>query len=498
MKGFDMKAWVCLSQNFDIVDTTKNVLKGILGGSCSSLDDFNSLQLALKEKLSNKKFFIVLDDVWSYDGDRWSNFITPFRYGKKGSTIFLTTREKNVASVVQNCQPYFLKKLSKDSCWSVLADNACFPQSNGSAALDEIGRKIVEKCDGLPLTAETLGRLLRTKYDAEKWNKILRSDIWEIPMLDSNIIPALLISYYHLPAYLKRCFVYCLLFPKGHLFEKDELILLWMAEDLLRPPKKGETLEEVGCECFDELASRMFFTQHFQDGVNYFVMHDLLLDLAVFLAGDFYFRLEELGEEEEISIQTRHLCGSLYHCSSKLFNSISKVESLRTLLYNKFSSPPFNIEAATCEVLSKCKFLRVLSFHKLDVLPDSIGELIHLRYLDLSFSNIKALPESFCNLHNLQTLKLYYCSKLTMLPIGMHNLVELRHLDLRGTSLKEMPREFSKLKHLQILRNFVVGKNKDNNGLEELGGLSNLQGLFWIEKLENIVDVEEARSARNN
>ncbi|XP_057744583.1 putative disease resistance protein At3g14460 [Arachis stenosperma] len=495
MKGFDLKAWVCVSEKFEVVETTRNVIKQLHGDSCS-LDDFNSLQNALKEELSNKKFFIVLDDVWSDDGDKWSNFMTPFQQnGNKGSIVLLTTREENVASAVQNCRPYFLKKLSEDYCWSVFAENASFPQSNGRAALEEIGRKIVKKCDGLPLAAETLGRLLCTKHDVEEWNKILRSDIWGFSVQKSKIIPALLISYFHLPPHLKGCFVYCALYSKDHKFEKDDLILLWMAEDLLPPPKRGESLEEVGCECFDELTSRLFFTKN-EDFGDYFVMHDLLHDLAIFLAGDFYCNSKELGKEEEIKIQTRYLCVDLRHCSSKLYNSISKVKSLRTLLlFDGFSSPNCNIEAATREILSKCKYLRVLSFDKVDVLPNSTGELIHLRHLDLSFTEIETLPESLCSLCNLQTLKLYQCSELTRLPSGLHNLVSLRHLDIRGTSLEEMPRKMSKLNQLHVLRSFVIGKHEDN-GIQELGGLVNLHGSLEIKKLENIVDVKEAKSAK--
>ncbi|XP_020969943.1 putative disease resistance protein At3g14460, partial [Arachis ipaensis] len=470
-------------------------IKQIHGGTCS-LDDFNSLHNALKEELSNKKFFIVLDDVWSDDGDKWSNFMTPFQQnGNKGSIVLLTTREENVVSAVRNCQPYFLRKLSEDYCWSVLAENASFPQSNGRAALEEIGRKIVKKCDGLPLAAETLGRLLRTKHDVEEWNKILMSHIWGFSLEKSKIIPALLISYFHLSPHLKRCFVYCALFPKDYKFEKDKLILLWIAEDLLPPPKRGESLEEVGCECFDELTSRLFFTK-IKDGNDYFVMHDLLHDLSIFLAGDFYCNSEELGEEEEIRIQTRHLFVDLSRCSSKLYNSISKVESLRTLLlYGGFSSPNCNIEAATCEILSKCTYLRVLSLTKFDLVPNSIGKLIHLRHLDLSYTGIKTLSKSLCNLSNLQTLKLYHCRKLTTLPSGLHNLVSLRHLDIRETSLKEMPRKMSKLKQLHVLSSFVVGKQEDN-GIEELGGLANLHGCLEIKKLENIVDVQEAKRAK--
>ncbi|XP_052113184.1 putative disease resistance protein At3g14460 [Arachis duranensis] len=493
MEGFDLKAWVCVSEKFEVVETTKNVIKQIHGGTCS-LDDFDLLQNALKKKLSNKKFFIVLDDVWSDDGDKWSNFMTPFRQnGNKGSILLLTTREKKVASAVQNCQPYFLTTLSEDYCWSVFAENASFPKSNGRAALEEIGRKIVKKCDGLPLAAETLGRLLRTKHDVQEWNKILMSDIWEFSVAESKIIPALLISYFHLSPYLKRCFVYCALYPKDYQFEKDELILLWIAEDLLPPPKKGQSLEEVGCECFDELTSRLFFT-----GIDdYFVMHDLLHDLAIFLAGDFYCNSEELGKEEEIKIQTRHLFVDLSHCSSKLYNSISKVESLRTLLlFANFSSPNCNTEAATCQILSKCKNLRVLLLKKFDEVPNLlIGELIHLRYLNLSWTYIKTLPESLCSLCNLQTLKLYYCSKLTTLPSGLHNLVSLRHLDIRGTSLEEMPRKMSKLNQLHVLSSFVIGKHEDN-GIQELGGLVNLHGSLEIKKLENTVNVKEAKMAK--
>ncbi|XP_025637042.1 putative disease resistance RPP13-like protein 1 [Arachis hypogaea] len=266
VEGFDPKAWVCISETFDVADITKKTIEDITKNSFA-LGTLNSLQNKLQEVLSAKKFFIILDDVWSDDADKWKQFITPFHCGAKGSTILITT----------------------------VAANACFPESNGNPILEEIGRKIVKKCKGLPLAVETLGRLLRGKDDAKEWNAVLSSDIWEFSTKNSKIIPALLISYFQLPPYLKRCFVYCSLFPKDHEFEKNELVLLWMAEDLLRLPKRGESLEEVGSQCFEELASRLFFKQEW----CFHKMHDLLHDLAIFLAGDFYGRIEELGEQEK-------------------------------------------------------------------------------------------------------------------------------------------------------------------------------------------------------
>ncbi|XP_020970430.1 putative disease resistance RPP13-like protein 1 [Arachis ipaensis] len=236
MEGFDRKAWVCVSENFNIVETTRNIVKEI-STNAQDLDSFNSVQDALKKGFSEKKFFIVLDDVWSNDHHQWKDFLAPFQYGVKGSTILLTTRKEDVGSVVQtNYHPHYLIPLSEDYCWSVFAANASFPESNGNPTLEGIGRSIARKCDGLPLAAETLGCLCRG-HVAEEWEKISRSDIWGFSINDSKIIPALLVSYHQLPSYLKRCFVYCSLFPKNYHFEKDELILLWMAEDLLRLPK---------------------------------------------------------------------------------------------------------------------------------------------------------------------------------------------------------------------------------------------------------------------
>ncbi|MED6215921.1 hypothetical protein PIB30_002608 [Stylosanthes scabra] len=191
MEGFNLKAWACISENFNVVETTKDIVKEIRK-SAQDLGSFNSIQDALKEELSGKKFFIVLDDVWSKDHHQWKDFLAPFQSGAKGSTILLTTRLENVGSVVQtNYHLHRLEPLSEDYCWSVFAANASFPASNGDPKLEGIGKEIARKCDGLPLAAETLGSLCR-RHDAVEWEKILRSDIWGFSINDSKIIPALL------------------------------------------------------------------------------------------------------------------------------------------------------------------------------------------------------------------------------------------------------------------------------------------------------------------
>ncbi|KAG5071036.1 hypothetical protein AAZX31_03G032900 [Glycine max] len=501
---FDFKAWVCVSQEFDVLKVTKTIIEAVTGQPCK-LNDLNLLHLELMDKLKDKKFLIVLDDVWTEDYVDWSLLKKPFQCGIiRRSKILLTTRSEKTASVVQTVQTYHLNQLSNEDCWSVFANHACLSsESNENTTLEKIGKEIVKKCDGLPLAAQSLGGMLRRKHDIGDWYNILNSDIWELSESECKVIPALRLSYHYLPPHLKRCFVYCSLYPQDYEFEKNELILLWMAEDLLKKPRKGRTLEEIGHEYFDDLVSRSFFQRSSSSSwphFKYFVMHDLMHDLATSVGGDFYFRSEELGKETKINTKTRHLSFAKFN-SSVLdnFDVVGRAKFLRTFLsIINFEAAPFNNEEAQCIIVSKLMYLRVLSFRdfrSLDSLPDSIGKLIHLRYLDLSHSSVETLPKSLCNLYNLQTLKLFDCIKLTKLPSDMCNLVNLRHLEIRRTPIEEMPRGMSKLNHLQHLDFFAVGKHEEN-GIKELGGLSNLRGQLEIRNLENVSQSEEALEAR--
>ncbi|KAL3038193.1 hypothetical protein AAZX31_01G116700 [Glycine max] len=500
---FDLKAWFYLSENFDIKKVTKTMIEQVTKKSCE-LDDLNALQLDLMDKLKDKKFFFVLDDVWINDYDNWCSLTTPFLSGITGSKILVTSRNRNVADVVpfHTVKVHSLGKLSHEDCWLVFANHAFPPLKSGEnrITLEKIGREIVKKCNGLPLAAQSLGGMLRRKHAIRDWNNILESDIWELPENQYKIIPALRISYYYLPPHLKRCFVYCSLYPKNYEFKKIDLILLWMAEDLLKQPRIGKTLEEVGFEYFDYLVSTSFF-QHSSSGTwgNDFVMHDLMHDLATSLGGKFYSVSKEVGLETKIDVKTRHLSFSKFSDPvSDKFEVFRKGKFVRTFLPINFELCPFNNEKAGSTIISKLTYLRVLSFcdfKGLDALPDSIGDLIHLRYLNLSGTSIGTLPESVCNLYNLQTLKLNNCILLTKLPVGIQNLVNLRHLDINPTYIEEMPRGIGKLHHLQHLNFFIVGNHKDNN-IKELGGLSNLHGSLSIRSLENVTKSKEASEAR--
>uniref|UniRef100_A0A2N9HT37 Disease resistance R13L4/SHOC-2-like LRR domain-containing protein n=1 Tax=Fagus sylvatica TaxID=28930 RepID=A0A2N9HT37_FAGSY len=141
------------------------------------------------------------------------------------------------------------------------------------------------------------------------------------------------------------------------------------------------------------------------------------------------------------------------------------------------------------ELVQAFKCLRVLSLSGIGELPDSVGDLKHLRYLDIGDTEIKHLPDSLCSLYNLQVLILPRC--ITKLPTHMCKLINLRHLDNTSPKLEEMPPQMGKLKNLRKLSVFVVNKNGGSN-TGELGELQQLSEKLSILNLENVHCIKDA------
>ncbi|KAI9077508.1 hypothetical protein K1719_040530 [Acacia pycnantha] len=493
---FDLKAWACVSDDFNVLEVTKSLVKSIT--SKVDTENLDFLRVELRNSLSNKKFLIVLDDLWNGKYGDWDDLITPFHSGRRGSKIIVTTRQSRVVEITHTFPAHKLSGLSHDNCWILLSKHAFASEDpNKFPELEATGRKIARKCGGLPIAVKTLGGLLRSKVNAKEWNKILNSKQWDIP--NDDVMPALRLSYLYLPSHLKKCFAYCSIFPKDHLLDKKKLILLWMAEGIVqKPPHVEKTFEIEAEDYFNELLSRSFLQQYGGD-LRKFVMHDLINDLAKFVSGKSCLQFEG----NEVPRSTRHLafCHKEYS-GSKDVNSFLHLNSLRTLLSQK----EFGYRSPTCiltkkvlhELFTKLKCLRVLSlpgYSNVVEVPNSIGNLLYLRYLNLSNTSIKRLPDEAFTLYNLQTLFLSNCMYFNELPGKIERLINLRHLDISGTALKEMPTQVAKLQNLQSLSTFVVGKQPDGLGIKELKRLPHLQGKLSILNLQNVVDSMDALEA---
>ncbi|KAL5737342.1 hypothetical protein ACOSP7_030103 [Xanthoceras sorbifolium] len=500
VKQFNPKGWVCVSDDFDVLRISKAILESI-NGYPSDLKNLDAVQNQLKEKLAGRKFLLVLDDVWSTNYSKWESLRSPFMAGAQGSKIIVTTRLDDVASTMGSSNKrYRLQLLSDNECWSLFTKHAFDNGVMDGHLSDLIRQKVIEKCKGLPLATKTLGGLLRLKrYD--EWLNLLNTNICDLQG-GEEIPEALKLSYYHLPSHLKRCYAYCAIFPKDYEFEEHELVLLWMAEGLIQQSDVNKQLEELGGEYFRDLLSRSIF-QTSSSNASKFVMHDLVNDLAGIVSGKISFRWDikqESNKQSKISTKTRY---SSYICQEynvkRNFEVFKNAKNLRTNLLVGLVDYEYNCyyisHSVVSDLLLKLEKLRVLSLQGYTIIeiPNSIGGMRLLRYLNLSYSRIRSLPESINSMCNLQTLLLRYCCDLLKLPYDMGNLIKLRHLDILGaSSIEDMPLGVRKWECLRTLSNFIVGKDSGSN-LKDLVDLEFLCGELHISRLENVTNFQDTK-----
>ncbi|PWA70417.1 NBS-LRR resistance-like protein [Artemisia annua] len=502
---FELKAWVCVSDDFDSFTISKELFQSV-SGETKQFENLNLLQEALADRLMGKRFLLVLDDVWSDKLEDWETLAGPFYKGARGSKIIITTRKKELLRQLGHDHPYDLQKLSPHDALSLFSQHAGLSDFDSYETQRQDAEDIVQKCDGLPLAIKALGSLLRTKADEEAWKNVLNNHIWNLKE-EGGIVPALRLSYQDLSARLKQLFAYCSLLPKDCIFEKELLIFLWMAEGFLPQSSSHMSMESLGEEYFEELLSKSFFQHVPGDDKSLFMMHDLMNDLATFVAGEFFIRLD-IGMEKEVREEAlkryRHMsfvCEKYITC--KKFKAFETANYLRTFLavpivvrdsWQLYFLP----SKILVDLLPKLPLLRVLCLSNLliDEVPESVGNMKHLRYLNLSRSIITHLPDNVCNLYNLQTLIVSGCKRLTKLPDNFMNLKSLRHFDIRDTCLWNMlPLGIGELKGLQILSNIIVGEH-DNFPISGLRNLKNLQGKIYIRGLEQVKSARDIREVK--
>ncbi|KAM0069334.1 putative virus X resistance protein-like, coiled-coil [Helianthus debilis subsp. tardiflorus] len=506
VKGhFELKAWVCISDDFDIFKISDTIFQDVTKEN-KEFKDLNQLQTALAEQFRNKRFLLVVDDVWSENYGDWENLVRPFLSCAPGSRIIMTTRKEQLLKKLGFGNLDCLESLKYEDALCLLALHAFGVDNFDShTTLKPLGEGIVKKCACLPLALKAIGRLLRTKIRREDWDDVLNSDIWDIENGNDKensdkIMPALRLSYNDLSADLKQLFAYCSLFPKDFLFNKEELVQLWMAEGFLNPSKTTKSPEHLGHKYFEILLSRSFF-QHAPNEESFFIMHDLMNDLATLVAGEFFLRFDNHMEIREKALSKyRHMSFTRekyvgYH----KFEAFKRAGSLRTLLAVSVgvvqSWDTFYLSnKILVDLLPKLPMLRVLSLSHLEIIevPEVISSLKHLRYLNLSRTKIKELPENVGNMYNLQTLILSDCWELCKLPNSFLNLKKLQHFDIRNTPLEKLPLGIVEFKSLYTLSKVIIGGD-DGIEITELKGFKNLHGTISIEGLQRVQSALHAR-----
>ncbi|GAB2230406.1 hypothetical protein Droror1_Dr00014670 [Drosera rotundifolia] len=427
------RAWISVSQCYERVELYRNVLKQFSQKNPVETDtkDEESLAIALKNSLKQKRYMIVFDDVW--DTELWQYLRCALPDDQNGSKIVMTTKYENVASSWKESSHdfvYQLKPLTEGDAWNLFCKNA-FRIDGGKCPdwLEELSHVIIKRFEGLPLAILATARFLSNKEkDFSEWKMFNDSFSFQLGRSLTDLSRILLHTYHDLPYYLKPCFLYFGIFPEDYQIDRMRVIRLWLAEGFLQA-RQNLTAEETGEQYLIELVHRNLIQVSTRDGMKrprLFRVHDLYREWIVSKLCELRFCKVDKSKSEADG-KFRRLSIHKDTTDSFLENSKAMHPNIRSLFV--FPARETKMKSLAHKLLAHGRLLKVLDFQDAPIssVPDEIGDLYHLRYLNLRNTNVATLPSSVGKLQNLQTLDLRH-SCVRYLPVEIKELHSLRHL----------------------------------------------------------------------
>ncbi|KAE8803279.1 hypothetical protein D1007_20862 [Hordeum vulgare] len=514
---FDCGAFVSVSQNPEMKKVLKDILYGLDKVKYENIHnaarDEKHLIDDIIEFLNDKRYLIVIDDIWNEKA--WE--LIKFAFSKKspGSRLITTTRNVSVSEACCSSEGdiYRMEPLSDDVSRTLFYKRVFSQEEGCPQELLQVSEDILKKCGGVPLAIITIASILANKHQTkakDEWYALLSSiglGLTEDRSL-KQMNKILLFSYYDLPSHLKPCLLHLSIFPEDQEIRRDRLIWRWICEGLIYSDKQETSLYELGDSYFNELVNRSMIQPIGNDDEGKVFacrVHDMVLDLICSLASEENFVTILDGTRRKMpnsEIKVRRLSIQ----NSKIDVNTPRMEHMRSVTV--FSD---NVVGEALDI-SRFEVLRVLDLegsHVSDV--GYVGNLLHLRYLglqdthvedlpmeigklqflltlDLRGTKIKVLPSSVVQLRRLMCLYVPYDMKL---PSGIGNLTSLEVLDDLGLSDADL--DFVKeLGHLTKLR--VLRLNLD--GLDESPGKALEESIGNMDKLDSL-DVYVLRGVIN-
>ncbi|KAF3635636.1 putative late blight resistance protein R1-A-like isoform 2 [Capsicum annuum] len=276
----------------------------------------------------------------------------------------------------------------------------------------DVGEKIAQKCDGLPLVLDLIGGVIsRMEKKEALWLEVLNNLSSFIFKDEEEVIKIIQLSYDHLSDHLKLCLIYLASYPKDKYIAISDLEYLWSAE---APMEQSEVKVYV-----DELiSSSLIVVSNERDAYPCCQIHDLVQDFCLRKARKE--KLFDLISPSGLSSSpsdlmprgmTAHYDQHFPHLDVNFFLLNAKRDNpyVKRLL-----SLTVYIDDHDGLYLSyKCNLRHLRLLKRLELpditLPDSllnkIGMLVHLKCLNI-LTEAKDLPPSLSNLWNLETLVL--------------------------------------------------------------------------------------------
>ncbi|KAK4852726.1 hypothetical protein QYF36_026539 [Acer negundo] len=434
LKEYDCHAWIHMSRSCKINKVLRSMLKQLCKvrkqPDLLELDD-EEVRDKLKSDLQQRRYLLVLDDVWREDD--WKSIVHALPQGSGGSKIIVTSPKHNLVKSCVGSSDYILeiKGLEWKKAWNLFCRKA-FPSNGGCCPreLEEWSQKIVKKCEGLPLAIAAVGSLLSNKRRIPNmWKKLHDSLGSEIDSDSSLAIISriLLPSYKDLSINLKNCFLYFSIFPEDYSIARERLIRLWIAEGFIEE-RGGKTPEDVAEDYLNELIGRnLVEVSKFDiDGRVRFCQVQNFITAFIILKSKEENFLKVLSESDSSSSTDHKIRRLSIHHSKTGWSDVSSLGCVRSLFIFEWNA---SLHSRIRKLLQHLKLVRSLDLEgaPLTEFPEEIVELTLLKYLSLRGTQVATVPKSIKKLAYLETLDLKQTC-VTKLPFEIYALKYLRHL----------------------------------------------------------------------
>ncbi|KAL6505617.1 hypothetical protein OROHE_022996 [Orobanche hederae] len=498
-RHFDRHAWITVSQNYDPKTVLRSMIKDFskpeaepIGENIHAMN-YRDLVELLAGYLRTKRYILVLDDVWSVQ--LWTEIKASLPNEARGSRIILTTRMEDVAlfSFGVESHVHRIDGLTEGDAWSLFSRRAFQQLPGGSCpnSLEHLARELVKKCRGLPLAIVSLAGVMSTKQYEREWRMNCDTINSELGRADEPLLEKMTniiwISFLDLPYPLKRCFLYCSLFPEDCDIIPERVIRMWIAEGFVE--KFGNMRAEDVAETYlVKLVNKSMIQVVKRNAAGRLKrcrMHDLMRDIALSTS-----RMQKFCgtfDDQEASSDTGVRRLQLFRSNVDRLNSWNGMPKLRTLVVSRHVG---KISSASLALLLRTsRFLRLLDLQSqpIEELPDELANLFNLRYLNIRMTKVKELPNFIGRLRNLETLDLRD-TKIDVLQNGitkLHNLRSLLTSSSDNLDLFQMATEYDLTVGTRIPPNLCNLKNLQvlDRVQAETELIKHIRSMTWMRRL---------------
>ncbi|CAA0838699.1 Putative disease resistance RPP13-like protein 3 [Striga hermonthica] len=476
-REFPTRIWASVSREFN----PRTIFLGILHEFTSkdmSAETTSDLAKAIRASLQDKKFLLVLDDVWT--AKALSTIRSALPEDNERSRVLITTRSQKIFNRIEHYDyPHRLRFLTNDEGWRLLQFKLLGKDGQFPSQLQGLGRHISQRCRGIPMLLLMIAGILMD-YVSKAQTSVALVKSWielshsldKYTLAGSDVFRSVLeLSYDRMCEELRDCFLYFGVFPEDYEIPAWTLTRLWISEGFVRP-RQGQSLEERARENLMDLIDRnlVIVDKLKSNGeVKTCRIHDTVHDFS---------KAESKEKEHLFQVLTKNADGTFNYHSQNMapLNNQHRRICIHSNVLEFFSPEPY--APATRSFLSfsgeeialptedipkipgAFELVRVLHVKPLvfRIFPLGLTQLMLLKYVVLS-SDFKVLPEAISRLSNVMTLVIHTSSRTLAIKADIwSSMAQLRDLKTNASiTLHKKP---------------AAGKNKGGQHLQTLANIS--------------------------